>query len=118
MSVHAYDLLKTVADQMLPALDGVLEKSAADAAARNIDERVFLDARLSPDMFTFSRQIQIATDLIKGAFSRLSGQESPSWPDDEASFAQLRARVQKTIDHVSSFSREQFDGSESLDIVL
>jgi hypothetical protein len=118
MTVHAHDLLKPVCDQMLPALAGILSKAEADAAERNIEERVLLESRLAPDMFTCARQVQIATDLVKGGFSRLAGQESPSWPDDEASFAELRARVQKTVDHIGSFSREQFDGSESRDIVL
>lgn len=118
MSAHAYDVLKPICDQMLPALDNILAAAAADAAERGIDEQVLLNARLAPDMFACARQVQIATDLIKGGFSRLAGQESPSWPDDEASFAQLRARVKKTIDHVGSFSRDQFDGSESRDIEL
>jgi hypothetical protein len=118
MTVQAWDVLKPVCDQMLPALAGILQKAEQDAAARNIDDRVLLEARLAPDMFAMARQVQIATDLVKGGFSRLAGQESPSWPDDEASFAELRARVKKTIDHVGSFSREQFDDAAGRDIVL
>jgi len=118
MAVQAYDLLKPVCDQMLPALDGILEKAAQDAQARGIEERVLLESRLAPDMFAMARQVQIATDIIKGGFSRLAGQESPSWPDDEASFTDLRSRVSRTIDHVASFSREQFDDAADRDIEL
>ncbi|MGD8808246.1 MAG: DUF1993 domain-containing protein [Gammaproteobacteria bacterium] len=118
MTVQAYDLLKPVCDQMLPALDGILQKAEEHAAARAIPERVFLESRLAPDMFALSRQVQIATDLVKGGFSRLAGHESPSWTDDEASFAELRARVRRTMDHVASFSREQFDDAADRDIEL
>jgi hypothetical protein len=118
MAIQAYDLLKPICDQMLPALNGILSKAEADAQERGIEERVYLDARLAPDMFAFARQVQIATDLLKGAFSRLSGGESPSWPDEESSFAELRARVQKTIDHVGSFAREQFDDAAERNVEL
>jgi len=118
MSVQAYDLLKPVCDQMLPALDGILQTAEQSAKAREIDERVLLESRLAPDMFPMARQVQIATDIMKGGFSRLAGQQSPSWPDEEASFAELRSRVSKTIDHVASFSREQFDDAAGRDIEL
>lgn len=118
MPVHAYDLLMPVCDQMLPALSAVLEKAESDAGERGIEESRFLEARLAPDMFAFARQVQIATDLVKGGFSRLAGEESPSWSDDESSFAELKARVQKTIDHIGSFSRDQYDDSASRDIEL
>ncbi|HMB73592.1 MAG TPA: DUF1993 domain-containing protein [Gammaproteobacteria bacterium] len=118
MTVHAYDLLKPVCDQMLPALANMIGKAEADAAQRNIEEHVLLDARLAPDMFAFARQVQIATDLVKGGFSRLAGQESPSWADDESSFADLKARIAKTVEHVGTFTREQLDDSAGRDIVL
>jgi hypothetical protein len=118
MSVQAYDVLRPICDQMLPALDGILQKARDDAAARGIEERVLLESRLAPDMFALARQVQIATDLLKGGFSRLAGQESPSWPDDEDSFEKLRARVRKTIDHAASFSREQYDDAAGRDIEL
>ena len=118
MTVQAYDVLKPICDQMLPALHGILEKAKKDAAARGIDERVLLESRLAPDMFAMARQVQIATDLVKGGFSRLAGKESPSWPDEEASFADLQARVQKTISHVESFERAQFDDAATRDIEL
>jgi hypothetical protein len=118
VTVHAYDLLKPICDQMLPALSDILSKAEHDAAERGIEERVLLESRLAPDMFACARQVQIATDLVKGGFSRLAGEASPSWPDDESSFAELRARVQKTIDHISSFEREQFDDAANRDIEL
>jgi len=69
-------------------------------------------------MLPFVKQIQIATDHARGAASRLSGQEPPRWADDERTFDDLHARIAKTIDHVKSFQREQFEGWENRDVEL
>ncbi len=69
--------------------------------------------RLYPDMFPLNRQVQIATDAAKGAGARLTGIPVPSFPDEEKTFPELQARVQKTIDFLSSLKPEQFEGAES-----
>ena len=74
--------------------------------------------RLAPDMLPFVRQIQIASDSAKGAMGRLAGAELPKWEDNEASFAELRTRVARTIDYVKSFEPAQIDGSESRPITV
>ena len=38
--------------------------------------------------------------------------ETPSFDDDEATFDDLRARIASTIDFVSSFTPDRFEGSE------
>ena len=118
MGIHAYDVLTPITKQMLPALDRILGKGETFVQENGLEERVLLQYRLAPDMFDFTRQIQIATDQIKGGFARLAGQESPSWPDTESSFAELRARVQKTIAFAGTFNREQFDDAADRDIQL
>jgi hypothetical protein len=104
--------------QLLKSLSAVLKKAEAHAEAKKIDPSVFVNARLYPDMAPLSRQIQIATDQVKGGLSRLAGQEPPSWEDKETTFADLQARLQKAIDFAASFKPDQIDGSESKDIVL
>ena len=70
-------------------------------------------------MFPLVRQVQIAADFAKGISSRLSNTEVPSWPDNpEAGFAELQELLAKALAHVDSFSAEQFEGSESREIVL
>ena len=49
---------------------------------------------------------------------RLAGAELPKWEDNESTLAELRARAQKTIDYVNSFSAAQIDGSESREILV
>jgi uncharacterized protein len=118
MATTTYDILTAAFSKMLPNLNGILAKAEADAEARKIDPQVFLQARLAPDMLPLTAQIQIATDTAKGAMARLAGVEMPRWPDDEQSFAELRARIDKAIDYVASFSAEQFDGAETRAIEL
>jgi hypothetical protein len=102
----------------LRALSGVLAKGAADAEARKIDPQVFLTARLAPDMFTLTRQVQIATDMIKGGIGRLSGVDVPKYEDTEASFAELHARIEKTLAFIESVSAETIDGTEAKPITI
>ncbi len=118
MPLSMFDASVPVFVQILGALDGVLGKAQSHAAARKIDESVLLGCRLAPDMFPLSRQIHIACDFAKGATARLAGAEVPSWADDEATFAQFKARVSRTIDYVRGFKPSQIDGSEDREITL
>lgn len=118
MAITIYDQLVPVFSQMLSALDKVLTKAETDAAARKIDLEVLANGRLAPDMLPLTRQIQIMTDQAKGGASRLAGVEPPKWADDEKTFADLHARVAKTIAHLQSFKPAQFDGAETRAIEL
>lgn len=118
MSSFMHSASVPVLTQMLSALSDVLKKAETHAAEKNIDPQAYLGARLFPDMFPLSRQVQIASDFARGIASRLAGAEVPSWPDGEASFAGLQALIAKTLEHLASFGPEQFEQSEALEIVL
>ena len=102
----------------LSNLRAILEKAAAYAEAKKIDPAVLINARLYPDMFPLSRQVQIASDVAKGAVSRLAGLEPPKYEDNESTFPELLARLDKTIALLASCKPEQLDGSEDKTIVL
>lgn len=95
-----------------------LDKAEAHAKARKFDVDNFVGMRLAPDMLPFARQIQIASDAAKGAVARLAGDEPPKWADDEKTFGELRARIQKTIDYVESIPAHRLEGSDKRDIVI
>jgi len=118
MTSPMYSASVPVLKQMLSALSDVLKKAETHAIEKNIDPNAFLQARLFPDMFPLVRQVQIAADFSKGITSRLAGAEVPSWPDSEATFADLQALIAKALAHVGSFKPEQFDQSEAHEIVL
>jgi hypothetical protein len=102
----------------LTNLKAILEKAAAHAEARKIAPSVLINARLYPDMFPLSRQVQIATDNAKGVVSRLAGLEAPKYEDNESTFPELVARIDKTIALLGTFKPEQIDGSEDKTITL
>lgn len=104
--------------RMLGNLRAILEKGAAYAAARKFDPAVLVNGRLAPDMFALARQIQIATDAVKGCVSRLAGVEIPKYEDTEATLPDLIARLDKTIAYVKTFKPAQIDGTEEKAIVI
>jgi len=118
MSISMYRASVPVFMQMLPALSGVLDKAAAFASAKKIDPSVLINARLAPDMFPLSRQVQIATDFAKGTAARLAGQEPPKYADTETTVEELKARIAKTVAYIKEFKPAQIDGSEERDISI
>ena len=103
---------------MLNNLSAILTKAEAHATARKIDPAVLLSSRLFPDMFPLTRQIQISCDNAKGPVARLAGIDVPVHEDTEQTFAELQARIAKTISFMQSFKPAQIDGSEDRNIVL
>ena len=118
MSLTMYQASIPAFVRMLGNLSAILDKAAAHAEAKKIAPAIFINARLAPDMFPLSRQVQIATDMVKGCAARLAGIEVPSYEDNEATFEELQARVAKTIAFLQSISAEQIDGSEERDITV
>jgi hypothetical protein len=104
--------------QMLKNLTAILEKAEAFAEERDIEPEVMLNWRLAPDMFPLVRQIQIAADFAKGTTARLAGAEVPKYADEEQTFAELKARIAKTVKFVEGFKPKDIDGSETRDITL
>jgi uncharacterized protein len=96
----------------LTALSGILEKGAASAQVRKIDPLVLTSSRLAPDMFALSKQVQIACDVGKLGFARLSGIEAPKFADTETTFEELQARIAKTIDYLRTVTADSLIGVE------
>ena len=118
MQITMHDTLVPTANRMLGNLSNFLDKAAVSAEAKKFDAAVLLNARLAPDMFTLTRQVQIACDMIKGAAARLSGTEIPKYEDNETTIAELKARIAKTLTFVNGVDAAKFAGSEDRDIVL
>jgi hypothetical protein len=104
--------------RMLRNLSAILGKAQAHAEAKKLDQAALLTFRLFPDMFTMTRQVQIACDQAKGAVARLAGVEAPKHEDTEQTIAELQARIAKTLDYVESLKPAQIDGSEEREVVL
>jgi hypothetical protein len=111
-----YDASVTVFNRVITNLEVLLDKAVAFADERKIDHNALLLSRLSPDMFTFTRQIQIATDVAKGTCGRLAGIEVPKFEDNETSFADLKARCAKLREFLATLTPAQFEGAETRQI--
>ena len=118
MKISMYEASAPRFTHTLKSLAAILGKAQAHCEAKKIDPQVLVSARLYPDMFALARQVQIACDSAKGAVARLAGVEIPKHEDTEANFAELQARIQKTLDFIAALKPAQIDGSEDKDIVL
>src|SRR5688572_32912695 len=111
LSMHA--ISAPVFVRMLNNLSTILSKAEQQAKTKGYDPSVLLNDRLAPDMFTLTRQIQIATDHAKGCMARLAGHAPEALEDNETTFAELQARIKKVLGIVESYKPEQLEGSET-----
>ncbi len=102
----------------LKSLSHILKKGEVHADAKKIEHAVLLNARLFPDMYPLTRQVQIATDMSKGAAARLAVVDIPKYEDDETTFEQLQARIAKTIAFMESIAPTQLTDAEKRDITI
>ena len=101
----------------LGALSKILDKAAAHCEAKKIDPAALLTTRLAPDMFTFTRQVELTCDFAKNTIGRLTG-EPPKVSDEEKSFADLKAHIARTVNYVKGFTPEQIDASAAKDVTF
>lgn len=118
MSLSLYSASIPQFVRMFGNLSAILDKAVAFSEERKIDHAVLLNARLAPDMHPLTRQVQIASDLAKGCAARLAGVEPPSFADNESSFAELQARIGKTLEFIRSVTPEQINAGAGREILL
>lgn len=118
MTLSMYDASIPAFISTLNALAGIVDKASAHAEAKKIDPAVLINDRLSPDMFPLARQIQIATDGVKGGAARLAQVDIPSYPDTETTFAELKERIGKTVAFLKSIDPSKFDGAEDRSVTM
>lgn len=118
MSISMYQASVPVFNRMLKNLSEIMRKGEAYAEANRIEPDVLINSRLFPNMFPLYRQIQIASDAAKGCVARLAGLEPPRYEDNESSFAELYARIDKTIAFLDTVTPDLIDGTEHKEIIL
>ena len=116
--MHIYDLTVAQFIRILGQIPAWLDKAEAHAVQKKFDPNVLMHARLAPDQFSFGRQIQAISDQAKGGAARLAGITPPVFPDEEKTIADLRERVNKTVEFLKTLKREQYDGAEDRTIAL
>lgn len=118
MTISMYQASIPVFLRALDNLAAVLRLGDAHATAKGLDPLVLSGARLYPDMFPLSRQVQIACDMVKGGAARLAGIEPPPRPDTEKTFGELIERIEWTQAFLRRFDADQIDGSEDRPVTM
>jgi hypothetical protein len=118
MSISMYDFSIPVLTRGLTNLSALLDKAGAHAETKKFDSVVLAQSRLFPDMHPLVRQVQIACDTAKGAAARLAGIEVPKHEDNEVTFADLKARIAKTVDFLKTVTPAQLNDAETRNIEI
>ncbi|NUP08479.1 MAG: DUF1993 domain-containing protein [Polyangiaceae bacterium] len=104
--------------KMLKGLSACIDKAVAHATAKGFDPAVFTTARLAPDQYPLTRQVQAACDAAKFAAARLTGKTAPSHPDTETTIPELKARIDSVVEYLAGFSEKDFEGAKDRMISL
>lgn len=118
MSISMYEASIPHFVRMLGNLSSIIDKAIIHAKIKQIDESVFINARLAPDMYPLSQQIRIAADMAKACAARMAGVEIPRYEDNETSFTDYKARIAKTIAFLQGIDSEQIDNSYDRPITI
>ncbi len=118
MTPYMYTSSVPVFKQLLNSLSAILIKAETLAIEKKFESKVLLDARLFPDMFPLSRQVQIATDFAMSVSARLAGVEVPAYDNNDQSITELQERISKALLFIDSLTPTQFEGSEAREIIL
>ncbi len=116
--MEKYSVLLDITKQNLQALLRILDKAEAHVKEKGIEESVLLSARLYPDMMDFTKQIQISSDYGRKDLALLAGKEPVKMEDTETTIAQLKERVQKSLDVVNTFTMEDFAHADTQQVKL
>jgi hypothetical protein len=103
---------------ILENLSRILDKAQAHVDAGRADVSALMNYRLAPDMYPFSKQVQIACDKARSVVARLAGLDVPRYDDDERSLAELKVRIERSVAFIRSVPPDLIDGTEDKDIVL
>jgi len=117
MTISMYQASVPRFANVLGNLSNILDKAQAHVDAKKLDAAALTNFRMYPDMFPFTRQVQIACDTAAGLVARLAGVEILVHENNEVTFADLKARIAKTIAFMQSIPAEKIDGTEDKDIV-
>jgi hypothetical protein len=118
MTISMYKTSVPIFVQFLTSMSAVLDKAAAHCEAKKIEPAALLNMRLYPDMYPLVRQVRAVTDHAISGTARLAGAELITFPNNEASFLEVKDRIAKAIDFVKSFKPAQIDGTEDKEIVV
>lgn len=99
-------------------LTEILKKGEAFADENGMAHEELLQARLYEDMLPLTGQVQRASDGAKFVAVRIGQLENLPMADEEASFADLHARIDKTVAFLKAVDPASMDGREEAEVIL
>lgn len=118
MSLSLYDVTIPVFIRAFGNLSEILKKAEAFANEKGISHKELLETRLIEDMYPLIAQIQRASDSAKFVAVRVGQLENLPMADEEVTFADLHARIEKTVAFLKSVDPKSMDNREEAEVVL
>lgn len=114
-----YDTVVPLFVSGLETYDHILAQAEAYATEKGLDvDETFFSARLIEDQLPLSFQVQNTTSLAQINLGRLTGQDITPFDKDEKTVADLRKRVQKTLEFLKAADAAKAAGKEEAAIDL
>ena len=118
MSLSLYDISVPAFIRGFGNLSAILKKAEAFADEKGIAHTELLQARLYEDMLPLTGQIQRVSDTAKFVPVRIGGVESVAMADEEASFADLHSRIDRTVDFLKTVDPASMVDKEHVEVVI
>ncbi|MCA1324505.1 DUF1993 family protein [Herbaspirillum sp. alder98] len=118
MSITLHQISIPLLIKGMQNLSALLDRAEQHADEQQLEYQVLLSARLFGDMYPLTAQVQRASDTAKATASRLSGLAAPNFADDETSFDELQARINKTIVFLEGIPADAIDGQEERQVKM
>jgi uncharacterized protein len=109
---NLYDISIPVFVRHLNGLVGCMKKAQSTYGEKKYDETTLIHYRFYPDMFSFARQVQMATNHTVGFTAPLAGVDALKFEDNEKSLGDLIARCEKTVGWLKQVKAEQINNTE------
>ena len=102
----------------LNGLAGCMKKAQATYAEKKCDETTLIHYRFYPDMFSFARQVQMATNHTVAFAAPLADTDALRFEDNEKSLGDLIGRCEKTVQWLQTIKPEQLNGAEAKSVTV
>jgi hypothetical protein len=111
MPIPLYEASVPLYMRFLKSLGGTLEKAAAHVEEKKLKQEALLQARLYPDMWSLAEQVRAACNHATRGPARAAGLPIPEFDGKDASFAELKARIDWALGWLEGLKPAQFDGA-------
>lgn len=117
--MSVYEIVVPLFISGLETYDHILEQTEVYAKEKGLDvDATFFEARLIEDQLPLKFQVQNTTSLAQINLGRLIGEEITPFEKDEKTVADLRKRVQKTIEFLKAADPSKAAGKETSEVDL